>query len=99
MAKKKRARKKNGWTKDEQSVFEELGIGEGEVGLRRLIRGQRRINGRLYEAIELIIDSLPKKPGQESESAEIFSNRKRAQKFNAAIPAEDPPRCEKPGGG
>jgi len=52
--------KKGEWNAKEKQVFKELGVGEGEVTLRKLIRGQRRINGKLYDSIELIIKHLKK---------------------------------------
>ena len=81
------------WTDEEQQVFDELGIGEGEVSLRKLIRGQRRINGKLYDAIDLIIAHLKKT--SKIETPEL----KKAEKLNDQVPSADPPKCESGGGG
>jgi len=83
-----------GWTDEEQQVFDELGIGEGEVSLRKLIRGQRRINGKLYDSIDLIIKHLKKQAKGEALSAEL----KKAEKLNDKVPSADPPKCESGGG-
>jgi hypothetical protein len=81
------------WTDAEKQVFEELGIGDGEVALRRLIRGQRRINGKLYDSIDLIIKHL--KQTSNSETPEL----KEAETLNDLVPSADPPKCESGGGG
>jgi hypothetical protein len=79
------------WTKDEEDVFAEFGIGEGELGLRKFIRGQRRINGKLYTAIDLILASLKRQRGKESDK-----NLEKAEKVNDVVPGE-PPGCDKTG--
>ena len=85
----------NEWTSKEKQVFKELGVGEGEVTLRKLIRGQRRINGKLYDSIDLIIAHLKKQAGGKVMSAEL----KKAEKLNDQVPSADPPKCESGGGG
>ena len=90
-------REKTGLTEEE--VFEAFGIGTGEGSLRMLIRGQREINGRLYEAIELILDSLPKEHSKTSTLD--FKKLATAEKINEGVPGP-PPGCSKtgiPGGG
>jgi len=81
------------WTDAEKQVFEELGVGEGEVSLRKLIRGQRRINGKLYDAIDLIIAHL--KQTSKTETPEL----QKAETLNDLVPSADPPKCESGGGG
>ncbi len=81
------------WTDEEKQVFEELGVGEDEVSLRKLIRGQRRINGKLYDAIDLIIAHLKKT--SKIETPEL----KKAERLNDQVPSADPPKCESGGGG
>ena len=96
MAKKKAAKKNGGgngagneeWTAEEKKVFNELGIGWGDVSLRKLIRGQRRINGKLYDAIDLIIAHLKKT------SKEASPELKKAEQLNDLVPSADPPKCE-----
>ena len=83
------------WTAEEQEVFAELGVGEDEVSLRKLIRGQRRINGKLYDSIDLIIAHLKKQAGGKTVSDEL----KKAEKLNDQVPSADPPKCESGGGG
>ncbi len=96
-AKKKVAKKNNEWTPKEKTVFRELGIGEGEVSLRKLIRGQRRINGKLYDAIDLILGHLKK---QAKDSKAATPELKKAEELNDLVPSADPPRCESdPGSG
>src|SRR5204863_6956054 len=93
-----KSKTKNGWTKEEEAIFEEFGIGEGEVSLRRLIRGQRKINGRLYRAIALMLEAFDANKGNEkmklSSSAEKLMNK--ARKLNAGVPG-DPPGCDDKG--
>ena len=62
MANKGYTRTKAQLEKEEEAVFAAFGIGEGEVSLRDLIRGQRKINGKLYRAIGLILESLRNSP-------------------------------------
>jgi hypothetical protein len=102
MAKRKAAKKNGGgngagneeWTAEENKVFDELGIGYGEVSLRRLIRGQRRINGKLYDSIDLIIAHLKQTTKQATPEL------KKAETLNDLVPSADPPRCESgPGSG
>ena len=83
------------WTDEEKQVFDELGIGEDELTLRKLIRGQRRINGKLYDSIDLIIKHLKNQAGEKAVSDEL----KKAEKLNDQVPSADPPKCESGGGG
>lgn len=98
MAKKEHAKTRAEVKKEEEAVFAAFEIGTGEVSLRKSIIGQRKINGMLYESIQLILKSLPAGPG-EGDSAETFKNRKKAKKLNDAIPGKEPPFCEEPRGG
>ena len=88
MKTKKTAKSKEAWTKQERVVFKELGIGDGELGLRKLIRGQRRINGRLYEAIDLILAHL----GEGAFKA-YPKQLVKAKRINDAVLSNDPPGC------
>jgi hypothetical protein len=80
------------WNEDEEKVFSDLGIGEHE-SLKRLIRGQRKINGKFFLAIQTIIECFEPK-------ADLDQNAKQrveaALKFVREIPDVDPPRCEDP---
>lgn len=87
-------RKKDRWTKEEKVVFAAFGIGEGEVGLRRFISGQRKINGKLYAAIDLILQSLPQEHSKSS--ALNFNKLATAEKINELVPGP-PPGCDKTG--
>jgi hypothetical protein len=84
--------KKNEWTAKEKQVFKELGIGEGEVTLRKLISGQRKINGRLYKAIDLIGEGL--KADRKGDSKKHNDCVDRACKINDEIPGTEPPYCD-----
>ena len=88
MANKKYAKTKAALKKEEEAVFAAFGIGEGEVSLRELIRGQRKINGRLYKAIDLILESLKKQSGKAPDPALV-----EAQNENDGVPGP-PPGCE-----
>ena len=85
------------WTDEEKQVFKELGVGEGEVSLRKLIRGQRRINGKLYDAIDLIIAHLKRTSDDSSKTPS--PELQKAEKLNDLVPSADPPKCESGGGG
>ena len=80
------------WTNDEEQVFRELLVGQNE-SLKRLIRGQRKINGKFFLAIQTIIECFEPK-------ADLDQNAKQrveaALKFVKEIPDVDPPRCEDP---
>ena len=84
VATRKSSKKKDSWTKAEKAVFAAFGIGEGEVSLRRFIRGQRGINKKLYVAIDLILDSLPKEHSKTSTLD--FKKLAKAQKINDGVP-------------
>jgi hypothetical protein len=62
VAKPKSAKKKKKLT--DADVFKAFGVGPKEKSLRAFIHGQRRINGRLYKAIDLIGDALKAGPGK-----------------------------------
>lgn len=82
MAKKKK--------KSEAQVFAEFGIGKGDAdaALRKLIHGQRAINGKLYKAIELILDALCDK---KSKTATPTSRKlAKAKKLNEGVPGPSP---------
>ncbi len=87
---KQGSKKKDSWTKAEKGVFKAFGIGEGEVSLRRLIRGQRRINKKLYTAIDLMLDALPKQAGKLPTPAD--RKLASARKINEGVPGP-PPGC------
>jgi len=87
---KQGSKKKDSWTKAERAVFKAFGIGEGEVSLRRFIRGQRRINKKLYTAIDLILDALPEQAGKLPTAAD--RKLARAKKINEGVPGP-PPGC------
>jgi len=101
--KKKKAAKKKAANKDkeltDEEVFEIFGVGVGEVSLRKFISGQRKINGRLYKAIDLIGDGL--KAARDGKGKRHDDCIDRACKINEGVPGE-PPGCNQgglPGGG
>ena len=71
-------------------VFKAFGVGAGDVCLREFIRGQRRINGRLYKAIDLIGEALKAGPGKKYDRLIAKAN-----KINEGVPGE-PPGCSGP---
>jgi hypothetical protein len=88
MAKKEYKKTKAQLKKEEEAVFAEFGIGTGEESLRALIRGQRKINGKLYRAIDLILDSLKAQSGKAPDPALV-----EAKNENDGVPGP-PPGCE-----
>jgi hypothetical protein len=80
------------WNKDEKKVFKQLGVADNDVALRLLIRGQRKINGRILFALTEILKNIP----IEGLSAKSIKALKKAQKIVAVIPGEDPPFCVVP---
>ena len=87
---KQGSKKKDSWTKAERAVFRAFGIGEGDVSQRRFIRGQRAINKKLYTAIDLILDALPKQSGKAASPAD--KKLARAKVINDGVPGP-PPGC------
>ncbi len=78
----------------DEEVFEIFGVGTetANIPLRKFISGQRKINGRLYEAIELILEALPK---DSTSSAIDFKKLALAGQYNDGVPG-DPPGCVSP---
>lgn len=85
------------WTTEELEVFDKLGVGEGNVSLRKLIRGQREINGRLYLALKLILDSLPA-PAPVTSQEPTPDKVDQARELVGGIPGP-PPGCDDKVGG
>jgi hypothetical protein len=71
-------------------VFKAFGVGRDEVDLRKYIHGQRKINGKLYKAIDLIGEALKVGPGKKYDRLIATAN-----KINDSIPGE-PPGCSYP---
>ena len=74
--------------KTEAQVFAALGVGKGDVAMRKFIRGQRAINGKLYRAIDLILDALP--TGKSKSAIPDAAKLKKAKKENEGVPGPDP---------
>ena len=81
----------NSWNQEEEAVFEKLGVAENDSTLRLLIRGQRRINGRIFEALMDLLKCFPR----EGLSAECIKALDEAKSIVEKIPGEDPPFCQK----
>ncbi|HVS80687.1 MAG TPA: hypothetical protein VHE60_03045 [Pyrinomonadaceae bacterium] len=80
VAKKKTKKKKD---KTDQKVFKEFGLGRDQKTLRKLVSSQRRINGRLYRSIELILEAFPtSKLGFTVDRAKLD----KADKINEVVP-------------
>ena len=92
MATRKTANKEKALT--DADVFKKFGVGPNQKSLRKFISGQRKINGRLYKAIELILDALPKESAPSS--LPDFEKLVEAGKINEVIPG-DPPGCNDKG--
>jgi hypothetical protein len=71
-------------------VFKAFGVGPKEKSLRAFISGQRRINGRLYKAIDLIGDALKAERAGQGRRHDTCVDL--ACKINEVIPG-DPPGC------
>jgi hypothetical protein len=78
----------------DEEIFEHFGVGTetSSLPLRKFISGQRKINGKLYVAIDKILDSLTKGRGP------IDASLAEALRINSAVPGE-PPACNRGGGG
>lgn len=85
------------WTQDEEAVFKALHVPEQNVSMRELIRGQRQINGRLFAALNLILDSLPEPDPAQCTLAGVGKITE-ARKIVEGIPGP-PPGCEPLKGG
>jgi hypothetical protein len=81
--------KKKVWTSDDEEMLIELGFPKGS-GEARFMHGQRRINGRLFQAVETILECLINE-GNFSEAS--VAALQKAQASIAKIPGEDPPQC------
>ncbi len=89
---KKKAAKKKALT--DADVFKAFGVGSKEKSLRAFISGQRRINGRLYKAIDLIGEALKaEKAGWGTRHDDCVDL---ACEINEVIPG-DPPGCNDKG--
>ena len=78
------------WNQDEEAVFQKLGVPEADAALRLFIRGQRRINGRIFEALTDLLGCFPRN----GLSAECVKALDEAKSIVDKIPGEDPPFCE-----
>jgi hypothetical protein len=78
----------------DQEIFDIFGIGTETASfpLRKFISGQRKINGKLYLAIDKILDYLTN--GQDP----IDEDLAEALRINDEVPGE-PPACDPGGGG
>ena len=72
----------------DDEVFADLFLGPDQQTLRDIVSAQRKINGRLYKAIELILDALPKGPSKTGGVTLDFAKLAKADKFNEAVPGE-----------
>ena len=70
--------------KTAEDVFAEFGVGTGDVAMRKLIRGQRKLNKRFYKTLEAILDHL-KKSKKKPDQALL-----RAEKLNDGVPGDGP---------
>jgi hypothetical protein len=70
--------------KTAEDVFAEFGVGTGDVAMRKLIRGQRKLNKRFYKTMEAILDHL-KKVQKRPDKALL-----RAEKLNDGVPGDGP---------
>ena len=94
---KKKAKKKKKFT--DEDVFKIFGVGTGDKALRAFISGQRKINGRLYRAIDLILEGLPRNTGKmaSADDKKRSACLVRAARYNEVIPGKVPPFCNDDG--
>jgi hypothetical protein len=116
----KRTSKKKGTAKKEGeddrisqgdlAAFENLGVGKGDVTLRKLIMGQRRLNGRLLAAnleIKKVLGMLSRRIGaskpssSKSKSVESTKNTintslEKIAEHLTYIGGDEPPGCQLP---
>ena len=102
MAKNNSKNEKKRFTDDD--VFTELGIGTetANLPLRKLISGQRKINGRLYRSIELILDHLKALQNRGKIETQADKDKRAAaletaDEINREIPGKVPPYCDDEG--
>lgn len=111
MATKRKRRKKaksDPLTTGDFAAFKKLGVGEGDRSLRDLIKGQRRINGRLLAANQEIkkvlkalgrrIDRITPVASRKSASLEMGNSLKEITKHLGYVGGDEPPGCELPSG-
>ena len=89
--------------KTDEQIFRKFGLlGRENKTLRALVSSQRRVNGRLYKSIELILEALPQPPKTKSKNrgplTVNFAKLKKADDFNEKVPGEGV-GCKTPGGG
>ena len=97
MAPKKNTKKKK--DKTDTKVFKEFGLGREQKTLRKLVSSQRKINGRLYKSIELILDAFPQ-PGKGKTGFTVnFDSLAKADKINEKVPGDGVGCVSPPGGG
>jgi hypothetical protein len=77
------------WTGDDEEMRIELGFAK-ESGEARFMHGQRRINGRLFQAVETILECLI---NEGNLSPTSVATLQKVQASIAKIPGEDPPKC------
>jgi hypothetical protein len=71
----------------DQQIFDLFGVGTGDQAMRAFIIGQRKINGKLYVAIDKILDHLTK-DGTTPDLEE-------AKGLTGEVPGEPPACCTK----
>lgn len=88
-AKRKAANKVEKPDLTDQEIFDDFGVGTetASLPLRKFISGQRKINGKLYVAIDKILDFLTK--GQDRIDADLAE----ALRINDEVPGEPPACC------
>ena len=116
-SKKQASPKENGdeddqLTDEDLKMFGLLGVGEGDVSLRMLIKGQRRLNGRLLLANQEILAVLADlgsridavAPGASNEGKRRANNSFSGSLARIAdhlkyVGGDEPPGCQLPVGG
>jgi hypothetical protein len=73
--------------KTAEDVFAEFGVGTGDVAMRKFIRGQRRLNKRFYDTIEVILARLPKNADKRTGKDKDLE---RVTKLNEGVPGDGP---------
>jgi hypothetical protein len=81
------------WTQNDEDVLRDLGF-TTESGEGKLVRGQRRINGKFFVALQTILECFQTKYDLSDEDKARVA---RALDLVKTVPDADPPKCEQPG--
>lgn len=103
---KKKEKADDPLTRGDLAMFKRLGIGEDDATLRALVKGQRRLNGRLLVANQGIkkvlrtlsrrIAALEPRSVRKSASSDIADSLKEIAVHLKYVGGDEPPGCQLP---